>query len=224
MSTAQIPEIAVQLNKAGIPPEFGPDHSRLLIRAWKRLAKGRPISSAQVDQMVSGLAISADEAHQFLRNISERDSSDNLVGIFGLSLNHKWRHRFRLDGGSLRTWCAWDALFLPPILNETVTIESDSPETGQTVQLKVSPHQVEDCRPAGAVVTIVNLDPSVHDADSVNAIWSNFCHQVYFFPSRTEADQWATGRDNINVLTVDEAFELGKQAFSKLLGYGRSEP
>ncbi len=224
MSTAQIPEIAVQLNQAGIPPEFGPDHSRLLIRAWRTLAKGRPISTAQVDQMVSGLAISARDTRQFLKGLIERDSADNIVGIFGLSLNHKWRHRFRLNGRSLRTWCAWDALFLPPILKETVTIESDSPGTCHTVQLKVSPRQVEDCRPAGAVVTIVNLDASAHDADSIDAIWSNFCHQVYFFPSRTEADQWATGRDNINVLTVDEAFELGKQAFSKLLGYARSEP
>ncbi len=144
MSTVQIPEIAVQLNEAGVPPEFGPDHSRLLIRAWRMLAKGRPISSAQVDQMVTGLAISAEDAHQFLKGLSERDSADNIVGIFGLSLNHKWRHRFRLDGGSLRTWCAWDALFLPPILNETVIIESDSPGTGHAVQLKVSPHQVED--------------------------------------------------------------------------------
>ncbi len=224
MSTAQIPEIAMQLDKAGIPPEFGPDHSRLLVRAWRALAKGRPISSAQLDQMVSGLAISARDTRQFLRGLIERDSADNIVGIFGLSLNHKWRHRFRLDSGSLRTWCAWDALFLPPILNETVIIESDSPGTSHPVQLKVSPHQVEDCRPTGAVVTIVNLAAGKYDADSVDAIWSNFCHQVYFFPTRTEADRWATSRDDIIVLTVDEAFELGKQAFSKLLGYARSEP
>ncbi len=224
MSTKQISEIARRLNEAGVPPEFDPDHSRLLIRAWRTLAKGQPISSAQVDQMVAGLAISTDEAHRFLREISERNSADSIVGLFGLSLNHKWRHRFGLEGGSLRTWCAWDALFLPPILNETVIIESDAPETGQTVRLEVSPDRVEEQSPAGAVVTMVSLDASKHDADSVDAIWSNFCHQVYFFPSRTEADQWATSRDNINVLTVDEAFELGRQAFSKLLCYARSEP
>ncbi len=224
MSTAQIPEIARRLNEAGVPPEFDPDHSRLLIRAWRTLVEGQPISSAQVDQMVADLAISPDEAHRFLREISERDGADSIVGLFGLSLNHKWRHRFGLEGGSLRTWCAWDALFLPPILNETVIIESDAPETGQTVRLEVSPDRVEKCSPAGAVVTIVSLDPSVHDADSVDAIWRNFCHQVYFFPSRKEAEPWAAGRDNINILTVDDAFELGKQAFSKLLGYARSEP
>ena len=97
MSTRQVSEVAGRLNRAGVPPEFGPDHSRVLIRAWRALARGRPISSAQVDQMVTGLAISADGAHQFLKDLSEYDSADNIVGIFGLSLNKKWRHRFRLD-------------------------------------------------------------------------------------------------------------------------------
>ena len=74
------------------------------------------------------------------------------------------------------------------------------------------------------MVSIVNLvtgdqDNSSQDTSSIEAIWSNFCHQVYFFPSAQEAEEWAEDKENISILSVEEAYELGKQAFSKLLSY-----
>ena len=70
---------------------------------------------------------------------------------------------------------------------------------------------VERMEPTDAVVSVVVLDPEKHDVSTVEAVWGNFCHQVYFFPSRQEAEEWATGRDDIAILSVDEAYELGKQ-------------
>ena len=69
------------------------------------------------------------------------------------------------------------------------------------------------------MVSIATIDPEVHNVSSVEAIWGNFCHQVYFFPSREEADEWAAGKSNIAILTVEEAHELGRLAFHELLAY-----
>ena len=137
----------------------------------------------------------------------------------GLSLNEDWVHRFKVDGVFLRTWCAWDTLFLPPMVGKTVVVESESPVSGETVSLVVSPEKVESSTPPGAVVSIATIDPAIHDVSSVEAIWSNFCHQVFFFPSRDEAEQWAEGKTNIAILPVHDAYELGKQAFANLLTY-----
>ena len=72
---------------------------------------------------------------------------------------------------------------------------------------------------ADAVVPVVALDPKKHDVSSLEAVWGVFCLQVYFFASREEAKRWAAGRWGIEILTVEEAYALGKQAFSELNSY-----
>ena len=84
------------------------------------------------------------------------------------------------------------------------------------MRLTVTPHGVTGFDPEGAVVSIATIDPEVHDVSSVEAIWGNFCHQVHYFASREEPDGWAKGKDNIAILTVEEAYELGRLAFAEL--------
>ena len=214
-----VEEIAKNLKAADIPPEFGADNSRLLIKTWRILAKGQTITNGDLERISDELGIDYDQADEFLRQVSERDSNDNIIGLIGLSLNPDWAHRFSINGNSLRTWCAWDTLLLPAMLDANAVVESESPVSGRTVRLTVTPEGVEDSIPEGAVVSIATIDPEVHDVSSVEAIWSNFCHQVYFFPTREEADEWAEGNDNIAILTVEEAYELGRLAFAELRKY-----
>ncbi len=218
MNNERVTEIARKWNDDGNGLNFSPDNSRLLIRVWRTLAKGRPVSGEQVDQMIADLGGNQDEAGEFLRGVSERDSSDSIVGIFGLSLNDH-PHRFTVNGASLTTWCAEDALFLPAMLDQKATVESYSPLSKEKVRLTLGPDGLEEVDPADAVVSIVTLDPSKVDTSSVEAIYGNFCEQIHFFASREEAQRWAAERENIDILSVEEGYELGKLAFSGLLAY-----
>ena len=214
-----VEQIAKNLNKAGIPPDFGPDNSRLLIQVWRTLTSGHPVSNQQIYQIAMELGIPADPAGEFLSQVTERDGDDKIIGLMGLSLNEDWVHRFYVDGVSLRTWCAWDTLFLPGMVGKKAVVESESPVSGDTVILEVSPEKVESSTPSGAVVSIVTFDPDRDELSSVEAIWGNFCHQVFFFSSKDEAKQWAEGKTNIAILSVHDAYDLGKRAFSDLLKY-----
>ncbi len=214
MSDARIREMAKKLQARLM--EYGPDHLRLLVQVVRQLAQGRPLSAEQVDQRIAALGLAPDAAHQFLRELTERDAGDQIVGAMGLSLNDH-PHRLSVDGVSLSAWCALDTLFLPAVLQQTATIESPSPATNATIQLRVSPERVEEVRPAGAVVSIVLVDPSRENMASVEAIWNAFCHHIHFFASREEAERWANGRDDIAILSVDEGFELGRQVWSRVL-------
>ncbi len=218
MNNELVTEVARKWNGAGNALNFGPNNSRLLISVWRTLTKGRPVSGEQIDEMIADLGVNQDEAGEFLRGVTERDSSDSIVGIFGLSLNDH-PHRFTVNGASLTTWCAEDALFLPPMLKQTATVESYSPVSKEKVRLTLGPDGVEEVSPAGAVVSIVTLDPSKVDVSSVEAIYGNFCEQIHFFTSREEAERWTADRENIDILSVEEGYELGKLAFSELLAY-----
>ncbi len=58
------------------------------------------------------------------------------------------------------------------------------------------------------------VDPSREKMASVQAIWSTFCEHVHFFATREEGEQWADGRDDIVLLTVEEGFAWGRQVWS----------
>ncbi len=217
MGNTQAGEMMRMLIVGGGLFDFGPDRSRLLIQVWRSLATGYPVTGERVDQIAADIGIAGDEADQFLRQMSERDADDNIVGM-GLSLNDH-PHRFNVNGTQMSTWCAEDTLFLPAMLRQTATIVSESPLSKEKVRLTVSADEVEEASPTDAVVSIVVIDPDKADMSSAPAIWGTFCHHIFFFASREEAEQWAAGRDDIEILSLDEGFELGKQLWSKVLAY-----
>ena len=218
MSNPRAAEMMRKLTESGGPLDYGPDHSRLLLRLWRTLARGHPVSADQVERTIAELGINRDEAHEFLREVAERDAEDNVVGIVGLSLNDH-PHRFSVNGKRMSAWCAEDTLFLPAVLGQTATVESESPLSKDTVRLRVSRDGVEEVSPPSAVVSMIIVDPDEADLGSVEAIWGTFCHHIFFFASRDEAERWAAGRDDIEILPVEEGYELGKQLWRTVLSY-----
>ncbi|MBI4278994.1 MAG: hypothetical protein HY660_11100 [Armatimonadetes bacterium] len=103
------------------------------------------------------------------------------------------------------------------MLKQTATVESVSPLSKERVRLTVSPQRVEEVSPQGAVVSMVIVDPDRVELRSVEAIWMTFCHHIFFFASRAEAERWAAGKRDIEVLSVDEAHELGSRLLSRPL-------
>jgi len=192
---------------------YGPDHTQLLLRVIRHLAHGHPITAEQVDRHIADLGIAQAEAHQFLREVTERDAMDQIVGAMGLSLNDH-PHRLSVAGVSLSAWCALDTLYLPAMLKLPVTIESPSPVTHHPIRLRVSPERVEEVHPKEAVVSLVLVDPSRENMASVQAIWGAFCEHIHFFATREEGEQWANGRENIVILTVEEGFARARQVWS----------
>ena len=195
---------------------YGPGHSRLLLHVMRELAHGRPLAEASVTHLIAGLGIAPDAARQFLREVTERDADDQIVGALGLSLsNHP--HRVVVEGVALSAWCALDTLFLPALLRQSGTIESPSPMTGNVIQLRVSPTLVEEVTPTNAAISFALVDLADERMSSVEAIWGVFCNHVHYFSTREEGERWASGRDSIAILSVEEGFAVGRQLSSVVL-------
>jgi alkylmercury lyase len=219
MVSENIKSAAKVLNTMGVPGDYGPDISRLLIRMWREVAKGKPVTKQQVEKIIAELSIPKDKAEAFLRQMSERDDKDNIIGIFGLSQVKIWHHHLKVNGVELRTWCAWDTLFLAQTLKQTVEVESESPLEKKTVKVTISPNKVEKYVPATAVLSMVMLDPQKHDVSSLEKLWNNVCCKIFYCASREEAEKWEKGMQNMTVITIEDGFDLGREAFAKILKY-----
>ena len=207
MGNARATEAMRKLTRSGGPLDYGPDLSRLSVRLMRELAQGHPIPKERVDRIVADTGIGQEDAYRLLGEVAERDAGGNVFGIMGLSLNDT-PHRFYVNGTRMSAWCAQDTLFLPTVLDRTASVESKSPVSGEKVRLTVSPQGVEEVDPPGAVISVVIADPDNPNMGSVEAIWGTFCHHTFFFASREEAERWAAGREDIEILSVEEAHEL----------------
>ena len=221
MTIGQTDEMTEKLTEVVSLVDYGAERSRLLVQVWRALATGLPVTGKQIDEFVSGLSIEAEDADQFLRQMTERDDDDSIVGIMGLSLNDH-PHKFTVGGVQLSTWCAADTLFLPAMLGQTATVESESPVSKETVRVTINPEGVQASDPADAVISFVV--PEETNMTSVASIWMTFCQHIFFFTSQREADEWANGRDDIRMMSLDQGFELTKQLWAGVLSYAQELP
>ncbi len=220
MKRANLEDIAQRLRDAGFPPAFTASESRLLVQVVRRLARGQPVTPREIEQLASTARLAPDSALVLVNKISEHDEDGNIQGLMGLSLNGH-RHRFEVNGQGLSTWCAWDTLFLPLLLQQTARVESSCPATKKPIRLTIGPERVQNYEPGEAVVSMVTPRTNSDDLRSVDQTWRLFCHHVYYFASADAVDDWFRGRaSEAIVLGIDEAYELGRLAFGHVLEDG----
>ncbi len=209
-------DVAAKLDQAGLRLDIPPDTARLIVRTLRRLAEGRPVLMEEVAELASDLD-NADEAIAFIEQMSEKDDDGNVVGHMGLSLNGH-PHEFEVNGRELRTWCAWDSLFLPSILGQTAHVVSKDPATGEEIRLRVTPDGVDRTRPEGVLVSVVV--PEVEEGHTWTAEQAQalFCGFVHFFANKEAAARWFAERNmQVSFITVAEAFKLGRMRLADII-------
>ncbi len=151
---------------------------------------------AALDEMHSGLV--------------EFDPEGNVTEFGGLGLAPS-PHRFLVRGNTLYTWCAWDSLFIPAILGETVQVVSAAPITGDTVRITAGPDGIEHVDPPESVMTFATPEFEVmHGSGSVGDVQFAFCDWVHFFPSRAAAQAWVREHRGPEIVSIAEAYALAR--------------
>ena len=185
-------------------PRFSVDDQHLSLKLYQLLAEGEPVSCSR---LARALFRSTDVVSEILSQWPGvyYDESDRIVAFLGLSIKET-PHRLRVNGRTVYTWCAWDTLFIPELLDATVNISSICRASGGEVKLTVSPSGIETVIPGGAVMSFLIPDEN----ELRKNITASFCHLVYFFRSLEDGEAWLSGQDGIFLLSLEEAFRVGQ--------------
>lgn len=199
-------------------PELSVEEQQTAVALYRELGKG---AALDVEQLASSLGISASEARGRLaspaiESLIYADEQGRVVGFGGLA-TVPTKHRFEVGQRELWTWCAWDSLFIPQLLDETARVSSSDPETGQDISLVVTPHGVECVGPETVVVSFLLPDERAFDESAAN-LMSTFCHFVFFFASADSGQRWAAKHPGTLLYSVDDAFELGRRLNERTFG------
>ena len=177
---------------------------------YRELRRGVPVSDNEIAQVQSRDAhdVSALLQTPALDSLIYRDDDGLIVGFGGLAVV-PMNHRFRVNGRTLYTWCAWDALFLVDVLNVRAEIESTCPQTGTAIHVTVSRAGVERIEPKEAVISFLFPDAPLFEQSAGQTI-ASFCHYVHFLESPEVAEQWTAKHEGTFALSVDDGFRLGR--------------
>jgi alkylmercury lyase len=181
------------------------DDAPLALAVLHELAGGAPVDAQQIASVTGRHERDVYAALARWPNV-HTDNAARIVAFSGLSITQT-AHRYTLADRDLYTWCAWDTLLLPRLLGRDATVHSVCPITGAGVRLVIGPDGVRDHQPGDLSVSF----PPPHDASTAD-ITGSFCCHVHFLAGGATAQQWRATHDGGLVLTVPEAFELGRLA------------
>jgi len=169
------------------------------------MLRGEPLS---VRYIAAYLDLLPDVINQFLKRWGgiEYNDAGNITACWGLSLSET-THSFEVDGHSLYTWCAWDALFIPELINKTAMLTSLCPVTGNPVRLTIAPDAVASAKPAATTVSFIEPEA----VSMQRSIVKSFCHYVNFFSSESAGDHWVSENPGTFLLMLNEAFALARR-------------
>ena len=198
-------------------PRLGEKEREISVALYRLLSRGEPV---RPEGLAAKVAMPEEDVKRILKEWYGVFYNDQkfVVGYWGLGLP-EMKHRFRVDGRALYTWCAWDSLFIPEILGKTVYVESTCPETGNDIRLTVSPEGVPQVIPRDAVMSYISPETSKLEENVV----TNFCHYVHFFSSRQAGLSWISQNPGTLLMSIEEAFELGKKKNAKQYGSSLKE-
>jgi len=179
---------------------------RVTIKTIQALAKGKPVSLAQLaniwDMPLEQVQAILEQAEENGR--VEINGRGDLVGAV-LSLNPT-QHQISMDNKRIYAWCAYDAMYAPGVVGKPAQIFSKDPVTKKTIQISITPTGVETVQPESAVVSVVGAGGDMRAGPE-----SSRCTHMLFFESRESAEQWKQDLTGVYILTVEEVFELSKE-------------
>jgi alkylmercury lyase len=177
---------------------------------YHELAKGAPVRR---EQIASALGISTRDVAAALDSpaiscLTFHDDENRIVGFGGLAVR-QMAHKFIVSGQELYTWCAWDALFIPELLDATAWVESTCPETKSPVRLEVAPDGVKMVEPVETVVSFL-LPDELRIEQTAAETMKTFCHRVHFLASPEAGRAWTARDPGTFVLSLEDALTLAQ--------------
>jgi alkylmercury lyase len=213
-STADLRELASTILET--PTPLTRDERALVRAAYRELMKGTPVTPAHLARAAELPADAVTSAIARLPGLAQVDAEGRIFGFLGLTLRET-PHRFVVAGRTLYTWCAWDTLFIPRVLDADAHVQARCPITGRQIRLDITSRGVANVVPGEALMSFqVECEPGGARKPSRSVV-NACCGDIHFFSSPAAAGLWHSQHPRGTVLTLDQAWELARLFVDEIL-------
>ncbi len=200
----QFLQLSSFLRDEGLFPAGSQLSQTILLQLYRLLAAGQAV---EVRALAQKLELKTAQVHAILKQIPASnivwDQDGNISAYRGLDIN-KSGHRIVIAEKNLYTWCAFDCLFLPELLQCEAEIFSTCPQTGDEIRLRLDskgkPHRWVD----NLFVSFIAPELS----DYHHNLRQTFCCHVNFFAAKTTGAAWIKRHAGTVLIPLEEAIKL----------------
>jgi len=175
------------------------DDNNFIVNVQRELLKGNPLPKTTFYALIDATKEKADSLLELLGELNE---NDEITAFSGLSITPT-NHKFIVQGKTLYTWCALDAILFTEWLDVSSQIISQDPIDNSLIELNIDCDHLVSSNPYPIFLSLVEK------MDSCN-IRGSFCNHVFFFASEQTAKQWLDSNANGKILTLEDLFESNK--------------
>jgi alkylmercury lyase len=161
---------------------------------------GQPVAPTRLATI---LQLSQEELHLHLAHVpdTEFDRYGNIVG-WGVTLVST-AHHFQIGGKPLYTWCAFDTVLFPALLQVEAQVQSVCAATGSPITFVATAEGIQELSPATSVLSLI---VPIERCDCVRG---TFCQQSLFFQSEQVAATFLALHPEALVFSIEEAACVG---------------
>jgi alkylmercury lyase len=217
VSDKQFLQLSSFLRDRGLFPAGSELSQTILLQLYRVLAAGQPV---EVSALAHNLGLETAQVGSVLQQIPPSNivwnQDGNISAYRGLDID-KSRHRIVIQGKNLYTWCVFDCLFLPQLLNCEAEIFSTCPQTGDKIRLRLD----SKGKPTPATVNLFVSFIVPEVSDYHDDLRQTFCCHVNFFVTKAAGAAWIKHHAGTVLITLAQAVELAairnKTGFGKVL-------
>lgn len=186
-------------------PANNKDKQTLALALYRLLSHGNPV---KLSHLKNETGLTDAVINKILNSWSGIyfNNKQQVTGFWGMTIEPT-THCILVDENVCYTWCAWDTLFIPELLDKTVRVQSRCPVTDNNIELVVTPKYAQRRNDKPLYLSFLQPDMQKLQDD----ITVNFCHFVHFFGSKKDAEHWLAEHPGTVLLTLDQGFEIAKQ-------------
>ena len=185
------------------------DATALVSAAFQAILAG---DTPPISEFAGANAISSKDLERLIGRSLMLDADGRVVAAAGLSLVPARQHRLSLRGRQFWTWCAYDAIGIPPGLSEDAVAETTCQQCGTAVQVEFR---------AGRLVRTSNPDARIWDAERMEGRGTAgppHCALMNLFCSAEHLADWRAAHpgERGQLRTLADVSELGRAEWGAL--------
>lgn len=182
-------------------PQLDRQAQQVSLTLYRLLARGEPVSRVRLAQETNCPLAQVATLLESWPGIYYGDDG-RIVGYWGLALG-EMPHALQCLDRTLYTWCAWDTLFLPELLNQSARVVSVDPVSGAGLELDVTPDSTRARGPHEVWMSFL-----IPTAEMGKTIVSSFCHYIHFFTSEGSGQEFIGKHNGTFLLNLRDAVHL----------------
>jgi hypothetical protein len=172
--------------------------------------RGRTLNKAEIAERVENI----DDAISTLRSndMVVFDSNDEPVGAYPFTMEQR-DHKITVNGKTIHSMCALDALAISPMFNVKTHIDSKCHVTGDPVSIDQLDQEVLNSNENEEVHFGLNWNSAAN-----NCCATSLCTEMIFLKDKETAETWLSeDTENREIFTLDAAIDFATQFFKPLV-------